>query len=54
MMADGNHGCQLNGDYYGAAVFDGAEYFLMFGFFHNKISIVNIGAPTIDLQNGLI
>ncbi|HPQ79284.1 MAG TPA: hypothetical protein PLG47_02410, partial [Candidatus Dojkabacteria bacterium] len=27
-MADGNHYCYIEGDYYGAAVFDGADYYL--------------------------
>ena len=33
MMADGNHACKIVGDYFGAAVFDGTEYFVIYGFF---------------------
>ena len=48
-MADGNHGCIIEGDYYGAAVFDGAEYFLIYGFRHNSLIIINTGIGTNDL-----
>ena len=48
-MADGDHLCQIEGDYYGAAVFDGAEYFLIYGFRHNNIIIINTGIGTNDL-----
>lgn len=48
-MADGNHLCQIEGDYYGAAVFDGAGYFLIYGFRHNNIIIINTGIGTNDL-----
>ena len=48
-MADGNHGCHIEGDYYGAAVFDGAEHFLIYGFRHNNIIIINTGIGTDDL-----
>ena len=48
-MADGNHGCSIVGDYYGAAVFDGAEYFLIYGFRHNNLIIINTGIGTNDL-----
>ena len=48
-MADGDHSCRIEGDYYGAAVFDGAEYFLIYGFLHNDIIIINTGIGTNDL-----
>ena len=48
-MADGNHSCTIEGDYYGAAVFDGAEYFLIYGFSHNNLIIINTGIGTNDL-----
>ena len=49
-MADGKPNCQIEGDYYGAAVFDGAEYFLIYGFRHNNLIIINTGIGT----NGLV
>ena len=48
-MADGNNACYIEGDYYGAAVFDGAEYFLIYGFSHNNIIIINTGIGTDNL-----
>lgn len=48
-MADGNHACTIEGDYYGAAVFDGAGYFLIYGFRHNDLIIINTGIGTNDL-----
>ena len=48
-MADGNHWCQIEGDYYGAAVFDGADYYLIYGFYHNNLIIMNTGIGTDDL-----
>lgn len=48
-MADGNHFTQIEGDYYGAAVFDGAGSFLIYGFRHNNIMILNTGIGTDNL-----
>lgn len=50
MLADGNHSTEICGDYYGAATFDGAGYYLIYGFTHNKLIIVNTGVGTYDLQ----
>ena len=49
MLADGNHACEISGDYYGAATFDGAGYYLIYGFTHNNLIIVNTGVGTYDL-----
>ena len=49
MLADGNHTCEIRGDYYGAATFDGAGYYLIYGFTHNNLIIVNTGVGTYDL-----
>ena len=49
MLADGNHACEIRGDYYGAATFDGAGYYLIYGFTHNNMIIVNTGVGTYDL-----
>lgn len=48
-MADGNNTCKIEGDYYGAAVFDGAGYFLIYGFSHKDLIIVNTGIGTDGL-----
>ena len=48
-MADGNHSCTIEGDYYGAAVFDGAGYLLIYGFIHNDLIITNTAIGTADL-----
>lgn len=48
-MADGNHACSISGDYYGAAVFDGADYYLIYGFSHNNLMIINTGIGAYDL-----
>ena len=40
MLADGNHNCEISGDYYGAATFDGAGYYLIYGFAHNNFIVV--------------
>ena len=49
MLADGNHACEIRGDYYGAATFDGAGYYLIYGFTHNNLIIVNTCVGTYDL-----
>ena len=48
-MTDGNNFCIIEGDYYGAAVFDGAGSFLIYGFRHNNIIILNTGIGTDNL-----
>lgn len=50
MLADGNHSCTISGDHYGAAVFDGAGYYLMYGFRHEKMVFKNTGLGTYDLS----
>lgn len=49
MMADGNHSCVIEGDYYGAMVFDGAGYYVLYGFRHNDLIITNTGIGEYDL-----
>ena len=49
MLADGNHACEIRGDYYGAATFDGAGYYVLYGFTHNNLIIQNTGVGTYDL-----
>lgn len=49
MLADGNHSCEIRGDYYGAATFDGAGYYVLYGFSHNNLIIQNTGVGTYDL-----
>lgn len=49
MLADGNHDCEICGDYYGALTFDGAGYYVLYGFTHNNLIIVNTGVGTYDL-----
>ena len=49
MLADGNHACEIRGDYYGAAVFDGVDYYLIYGFRHSNMIIINTGVGTYDL-----
>lgn len=49
MLADGNHACYINGDYYGAATFDGAGYYILYGFGHYRLIITNTGVGTYDL-----
>ncbi|MCQ2359938.1 MAG: hypothetical protein MJ009_00455 [Paludibacteraceae bacterium] len=49
MMADGNHSCTIKGDYYGAAVFDGAGYYVLYGFRHTNLIIINTGIGEYDL-----
>ena len=49
MLADGNHNCEISGDYYGAATFDGAGYYLIYGFAHNNFIVVNTGVGTYHL-----
>lgn len=49
MMADGNHSCTIKGDYYGAAVFDGAGYYVVYGFRHTNLIIINTGIGNMTL-----
>jgi hypothetical protein len=41
-MADGNHAATIQGDYYGAAVFDGLSTYMLYGFRHTKMIIKNL------------
>lgn len=42
-LKDGNHVCYINGDYYGAASFNGenSSVKILYGFKHNKMMIIN-------------
>lgn len=48
-MADGNHSTMIRGDYMGAAVFDGEDAFLIYGFGHANMIIENCAEATYDL-----
>jgi hypothetical protein len=57
-MADGNHAAAINGDYMGAATFDGNDTFLIYGFAHSNLIIKNC-APgselfTVHVGSGLL
>lgn len=41
-MADGDHAATIQGDYYGAAVFDGLSTYMLYGFRHTKMIIKNL------------
>ena len=47
-MADGNHTCTIRGDYMGAAVFDGNDTYLIYGFTHVNFIIKNCVPGTLD------
>ena len=53
-MADGNHACAINGDYMGAAVFDGNDQFCIYGFGHSNMIIKNCitGSESLNVHNG--
>ena len=55
MLVDGNHACSINADYYGAAVFDGREQFLIYGFRHKNMIFRDtcIGNSDMVLFNSL-
>lgn len=40
-ITTGNHSCKIAGDYYGAAIFDGQEKYLVYGFTIEKMIILN-------------
>ena len=40
----GNHVCSINGDYLGAAMFDGLDTYMLYGFGHSNLIIKNIPA----------
>ena len=48
-MADGNHSTMIRGDYMGAAVFDGEDAFIIYGFGHANMIIENCAPATYDL-----
>lgn len=41
-MANGNHSTEVCGDYWGAAIFDGLNRFIMYGFTHNRMIFWNV------------
>lgn len=43
-MTTGNHATSINGDYYGAAIFDGQGKYLLYGFGHYNLIILNAKA----------
>lgn len=47
-MADGNHARTIRGDYYGAAVFDGDDKYLMYGYTHINMIIRNTAVGTLQ------
>jgi len=49
-MADGNHACVIRGDYMGAAVFDGADTYLIYGFTHLNMVIQNCAAGNSEVK----
>lgn len=49
-MADGNHSTAIIGDYMGAAVFDGEDTYLIYGFTHSKMIIENCAEASYDLN----
>lgn len=50
MIADGTHVASINGDYYGAAVFDGADYHVCYGFRHSNMMFLNTGVGDLGLN----
>ena len=40
----GNHSCAINGDYLGAAVFDGQNQYMLYGFGHSNLIVKNVPA----------
>lgn len=54
MLSDGSHGCCIKGDYYGAATFDGAGKYILYGFDHDNLIITNtdVGTNTLAVAVG--
>lgn len=48
-ITDGNHECSIIGDYFGAATIDGQDRFLMYGFGHSNLFLVNMPQPNADM-----
>lgn len=42
-MINGNHNCTIEGDYYGAATFDGKGIYCIYGFTLHNIRVINTG-----------
>ena len=40
-MTLGNHACEIAGDYWGAAIFDGQNKYLLYGYGHSNLIILN-------------
>ena len=49
MLTDGNHQCDIIGDYFGAATFDGLDRYLIYGFGHSNLFIINMAQPNADM-----
>jgi hypothetical protein len=48
-MADGNHARTIRGDYMGAAIFDGKDEYIIYGFTHINFIITNCPPGTNDI-----
>ena len=46
-MLNGNHNCTIEGDYYGAATFDGKGIYCIYGFTLHNIRVINTGIEGI-------
>src|SRR5690554_5480891 len=53
-MADGNHSRTIRGDYMGAAIFDGQDQYVIYGFTHINFVIINCppGGPDLNVNTG--
>ncbi len=49
-MADGNHNCTIEGDFYGAFIFDGGDNFVCYGFNMKNAIVLNGGYGRYDLS----
>ena len=48
-MTNGNHNSKIAGDYYGAAIFDGQDKYLIYGFTIEKMIILNASSDALVL-----
>ena len=46
-MLNGNHACTIEGDYYGAATFDGKGLYCIYGFTLKNMRVINTGIEGI-------
>lgn len=57
-IANGNHSATIQGDYYGAAVFDGAGTYVIYGFTHYNLIFRNVpagrGDETVQTGSGFL